>query len=38
MMHPDHFDAIRIMLLAGLSAVIGSGVAKAGVRIWEACQ
>jgi len=35
MMHPDHFDAIRIMILAGLTAVIGERCAKAGYHLWH---
>lgn len=35
MMHPDHFDMIRILVLAGLSAVIGERIAKAGLHLWS---
>lgn len=35
MMHPDHFDMIRILILAGLSAVIGECFARAGVHLWS---
>jgi hypothetical protein len=35
MMHPDHFDMIRIMVLAGLTAVIGGNLAKTGVHLWH---
>lgn len=35
MMHPDHFDMIRIMILAGLTAVIGERMAKTGVHLWH---
>lgn len=34
MMHPDHFDLIRIMLLAGLTAVLGERVARVGYHLW----
>ena len=35
MMHPDHFDMIRILILAGLSAVIGERIAKTGLHLWS---
>jgi hypothetical protein len=35
MMHPDHADMIRILILAGLTAVIGERLAKAGIHLWH---
>jgi hypothetical protein len=35
MMHPDHADMIRILILAGLTAVIGERLAKAGWHLWS---
>ena len=35
MMPPDHFDMIRIMILAGLIAVIGERMAKTGFHLWH---
>jgi len=34
-MHPDHFDMIRILVIAGLSAVIGERIAKTGLHLWS---
>jgi hypothetical protein len=35
MMHPDHADMIRIMVIAGMTAVIGERLAKAGIHLWH---
>jgi len=33
MMHPDHVQFIRILIIAGLTAVIGERIIKAGIYI-----
>ena len=35
MMHPDHFQLVRILVLAGLTAVIGEKIAKVSLYLFQ---